>query len=102
MSYYAVIFTSKRNDANQTGYTEMSKKMIECAKIQDGFIGMESARGSDGVGITVSYWDSLESINAWKNNEEHQETQNLGRTKWYDSFTVRICKVEREYGTEKK
>lgn len=102
MNYYAVIFTSKRNEMDQAGYAEMAKKMVECAKLQNGFLGFDSARGSDGVGITVSYWDSLESIKVWKNNEEHQEAQNLGRAKWYDSFTIRICKVEREYGTEKK
>lgn len=84
-----------------TGYTEMAKKMIENVKMQDGFLGVESARGNDGVGITVSYWKSLESINVWKNDKDHKAARNLGRTKWYDSFTVRICKIEREYGLER-
>ena len=74
--------------------------MIEGAKLQNGFIGIDSARGSDGVGITVSYWETLESIKAWKNNEVHLEAQKQGRVKWYEYFTVRICKVEREYGFE--
>ncbi len=101
MSYYAVIFTSKRNETDQAGYSMMATKMIERVKLQNGFLGIESARGIDGVGITISYWESLENINAWKNDEEHKEAQNLGRTKWYDSFTVRICKIEREYGLER-
>jgi hypothetical protein len=28
---------------------------------------------------------------------EHMEAQSLGKDKWYESFKVRICKVERDY-----
>ncbi|MGZ3775753.1 MAG: antibiotic biosynthesis monooxygenase family protein [Pseudobdellovibrionaceae bacterium] len=102
MSYYAVIFSSKRNNLDQTGYQEMSQKMIDLAKGQKGFLGVESARSLDGYGITVSYWDSLENIEFWKQNNEHQYAQKLGREKWYENFTVRICKVEHEYGLKAK
>lgn len=57
---------------------------------------MESAR--EDLGITVSYWESLEAIRNWKQNAEHQEAQRLGHRQWYSSFRVRIAKVEREYG----
>ncbi|WP_420390238.1 antibiotic biosynthesis monooxygenase family protein [Marinobacter sp.] len=60
------------------------------------YLGMESAR--EGLGITVSYWESLEAIRNWKQNAEHQEAQRLGHQQWYSSFRVRIAKVEREYG----
>lgn len=30
-----------------------------------------------------------------------KEALKLGRTKWYDSFTVRICKLEQEYKMER-
>lgn len=97
MSYYAVIFTSKRNETDQADYSDTAEKMITMAKTQKGFLGIESVRSSDGTGITVSYWDSLENIKAWKNNKEHQIAQELGKTKWYESYSVRICKVEHEY-----
>lgn len=93
--YYAVIFTSLRTDGDQ-GYGETADRMLELAKEQPGYLGFESAR--DGLGITVSYWDSLESIRAWKANLEHREAQQKGRSTWYRSFRVRIAKVEREYG----
>lgn len=100
MSYYAVIFTSKRNSADQVAYSEMAQKMVEKAKSQKGFIGVVSVRNNDGTGITVSYWDSIENIKAWKDHGEHKEAQQLGREKWYEHFTVQICKVECEYGSE--
>jgi len=93
--YYAVIFTSHRTEGDN-GYGEMAERMAELAAHQPGYLGMESAR--EGMGITVSYWESLEAIRNWKQNAEHQEAQRLGHRQWYSSFRVRIAKVEREYG----
>ena len=41
---------------------EVGDRMVELATGQPGFLGVESARGPDGIGITVSYWSSLEAI----------------------------------------
>ena len=92
--YYAVIFTSTRTEV-EAGYAEMAIKMVELAKAQPGYIGMESARSE--IGITVSYWESLEAIRNWKVNMEHLEAQEKGKTTWYKNYKVRIAKVEREY-----
>jgi len=93
--YYAVIFTSLRNEGDNK-YISTSKKMFDLAYKQKGFLGVESAR--EYIGITVSYWDSLEAIKDWKANTEHKLAQKSGRDIWYKSFKVRICKVERDYG----
>ncbi|WP_421870214.1 antibiotic biosynthesis monooxygenase family protein [Motiliproteus sp.] len=92
--YYAVIFTSTRTDGDH-GYAEMADRMVELAARQPGFLGMESAR--DGLGITVSYWRDLDAIKAWKADAEHQQAQQAGRDLWYEDFTVRIARVERDY-----
>jgi heme-degrading monooxygenase HmoA len=93
--YYAVIFTSIRTEGDN-GYDEMAARMVDLAKQQSGFLGIESAR--EDLGITVSYWEDIESIGNWKANTEHLEAQNGGRKAWYSSFKVRIAKVERDYG----
>jgi len=92
--YYAVIFTSLRT-AGDKGYGKMAEVMEKLAATQPGFLGIESAR--DGVGITVSYWESLEAIAAWKANATHLVAQQRGRDAWYEEFKVRICRVERDY-----
>lgn len=92
--YYAAIFTSTRT-AGENGYGEMAEAMMRLAAEQPGFLGIESAR--DEIGITVSYWESLEAIAAWKRNSAHQAAQRQGRATWYEAFKVRICRVEREY-----
>ena len=96
--YYAVIFTSLKA-GNDEGYNEMADRMEELAKEQPGYLGHESAR--DGLGITVSYWESLDAIKNWKNNIEHIQAQQKGRSDWYSHFKTRICLVERDYGFEK-
>lgn len=92
--YYAVIFTSTRT-AEAAGYDETSRRMIELAAQQPGFLGLESARGADGLGITVSYWESEEAIAKWRSDAEHRLAQSRGREQWYDTFVTRVAKVER-------
>jgi len=93
--YYAVIFTSLRT-AGDKGYGAMAERMLDLAAEQEGFLGVEGAR--EGLGITVSYWRSLEAIRKWKQNAEHLEAQRLGREGWYSAFKVRVARVERDYG----
>ena len=92
--YYAVIFSSQRTEGNN-GYGEMADKMVELASKQKGFLGVESAR-DDVLGITVSYWDSLESIKKWKENAAHKVAQEKGKSIWYQGFALRVSKVERQ------
>lgn len=95
--YYAVIFTSRRS-AGDHGYDAMATRMVELGASYDGFLGIESVRGADGVGITVSYWRDEASILAWKRDPEHQKAQRGGQEAWYAHYEVRIAKVERAYG----
>ena len=96
--YYAVIFTSVRTEGDN-GYAATANRMVELAKQQDGFLGVESAR--EELGITVSYWRDLDSIKRWKENAEHSAAREKGRSEWYKSFKTRISKVERDYGFER-
>ena len=95
--YYAVIFTSQRTTGD-AGYGETADRMVALASQQPGFLGIESARGEDGVGITVSYWKTLEDIAAWKRHLEHTAVREQGRAQWYAAYELRVAKVERAYG----
>jgi heme-degrading monooxygenase HmoA len=94
--YYAVIFTSQRTP-EEHGYGQMADRMVELASSQPGFLGVESTRGPDGLGITVSYWKDEASIKAWKANAQHQVAQATGKKVWYSDYMLRVAKVERAY-----
>lgn len=96
--YYAVVFSSVRTGADEAGYGEAAVRMVELAREQPGFLGVESARGADGFGITVSYWESEDAIRAWRRHAEHAATRERGRAQWYRHFELRIARVERAYG----
>ncbi|WP_026852570.1 antibiotic biosynthesis monooxygenase family protein [Geothrix fermentans] len=95
--YVAVIFSSQRTEGDQ-GYAAMAGRMVELARAQPGFLGVESARDAEGFGITVSYWKDEASVAAWKAHAEHAVAQRLGRDRWYGAFRLRVCRVERESG----
>ena len=92
--YYAVIFSSVRTE-DGNGYAETADHLVELAKDQDGYPGIESARNE--LGITVSYWRDLESIRKWKANADHKMAQAKGRSDWYKAYKTRIALVERDY-----
>ena len=94
--YYAVIFTSTRTSGDH-GYDEMAQRMVELGSSYDGFLGIETARGADGFGLSVSYWRDEACIQAWKRDAVHQKAQQAGQQDWYAHYEVRIAKVERAY-----
>ena len=93
-----MIFSTIRTNVDD-GYTETAIRMEVLAKQQAGYLGIESARSE--IGITVSYWKSLDAIMKWRNNVEHTIAREKGKALWYTQYQLRICKVERDYGYEK-
>ena len=98
--YFAVIFSSKRTGGDK-GYDRVAQRMEELAAQQPGYLGIESVRGADDSGITVSYWSSEDAIAQWKANMEHKGAQEAGRRAWYADYTIRIARVERAYGMDR-
>jgi heme-degrading monooxygenase HmoA len=96
--YYAVVFTALRTPGDN-GYGETDERLMKLASDQPGFLGVDSARGANGLGITVSYWRDEASIAAWREHAEHTLARARGREQWYASFSLHVAKVERAYGS---
>lgn len=98
MPEFAVIFKSKRALPIPDEYGEVSNRLLELAREYKGFLRIESVADANGNGISVSYWDSLDAIRAWKENSVHLMAQSRGKSEWYQDYTVEICEVIRSYG----
>jgi heme-degrading monooxygenase HmoA len=96
--YYAVIFSSQRNGDDDAGYGGSAQRMVELAQQRPGYLGVESARGADGFGITVSCRETEDAILAWRRHLEHAAIRERGRSDWYEGYELRVAKVERGYG----
>ena len=93
----AVIFTAQRNGRDEAGYCAAAAAMETLAAAQPGYRGIVSARGSDGFGITVSYWTDDDAAKAWRDQPDHARTREAGRLRWYDTYTVVVAQVGRDY-----
>ncbi|EMG48901.1 yqjZ Uncharacterized protein YqjZ [Candida maltosa Xu316] len=103
--YYMVSFTSRLSEnateEEQQEYKKLSQLMVDLAQQQPGFLGFESARDGTGLGITISYWTDKSNIKDWKRQIDHRTAQSLGKSKFYQSYRVRIAHVESDYSFEK-
>ncbi len=93
----AVIFIAKRNGRDEVGYAAAADQMEQLAREQDGYLGHESARSADGLGITVSYWRAEADAKAWRDHPDHTAVREQGRGLWYDFYSLQVCTVERSY-----
>ena len=88
---YAVIFRAKIKELDAQ-YLKMAERMRTLAINEYGCIEFTACtEGNDE--IAISYWPSLEHIKAWHQNPEHKIAQELGKTKWYDSYQVQVTEV---------
>ncbi len=94
----AVIFVSARTGEDEPGYAAAADSMERLAAAQPGYAGVESARGPDGIGITVSYWADAASAAAWRDHPEHARIRDLGRARWYSWYELQVVEVVRDYG----
>ena len=91
--YFAAIFTTQRSQSGNDVYEIMASRMVALAQQQQGFLGLESVRGDDGIGITVSYWTDREAIQNWEQQAEHVSFQAMGRQEFYHWYRIRIAEV---------
>ncbi|NOX43196.1 MAG: antibiotic biosynthesis monooxygenase [Gammaproteobacteria bacterium] len=92
---YAVIFTAKV-DGQDEEYSRVAKHLKKLALEKYGCLEFVSVT-EGGNEIAISYWENEEQIKVWKNDSEHILAQDLGRTKWYESYKVQVVEVIREY-----
>jgi heme-degrading monooxygenase HmoA len=93
----AVIFLSGRTTADAAGYAQAAQAMERAAALRDGYLGIDSARGADGVGITISWWRDEAAALAWRDDPDHARIRETGRALWYDWYRVVVATVDRAY-----
>ena len=93
----AIIFISLRTEDDDPGYGAAAEKMMARAATMPGYLGLDSARAVDGLGITISYWTDEASALAWRADAEHSVIRDMGRERWYTHYRTIVTTVERAY-----
>ncbi len=92
---YAVIFTAETKNLDKT-YFETAKRMRDLAINKYGCIKFTSVVEGNKE-ISISYWNNKKQIKEWKQNKEHQNAQELGKNKWYYTYSVQVVEIIQEY-----
>lgn len=97
-----MIFIARRTGGDEAGYADAAAAMDSLAARQTGYVGMDSVRGADGLGITVSYWASDADAKAWRDHPDHAAIRDAGRDRWYAHYSLHVAEVTRSYDWTKR
>jgi heme-degrading monooxygenase HmoA len=95
---YAVIFKARINRLDDE-YQVTAEKMRALAIKEYACRDFVSVTESD-YEISISYWDSLDDIQAWRENPDHLKAQSLGASRWYRSIEIEVVELIRNYQRE--
>lgn len=94
--YWVVVFTTVRTPTDPEGYAAASAEMWQLVREQPGYLAMDSVYGAGGKGIIVAYFTTEEAMREWGANAKHRAVQKMGREKWFETYRIRIGKIERD------
>ena len=92
---FVVIFRA-RVRAFDAEYATVASRMRALALEEFGCIEFHAVTEGPNE-VALSYWPSQEAIRAWKAHPEHALAQKAGRERWYESYTVQVAEITREY-----
>ncbi len=91
---YAVIFASTKHNINDE-YLSTDAELMTLAQNEPGFLGYESL-ANDNKSIFISYWESREAVDAWRNNLKHLSAKK-DVALWYSRYLSQICVIENSH-----
>ena len=92
---WVVIFRAQAQ-ALDAEYSQTAAQLRELALTQFGCLDF-CAVTEGAQEIALSYWPDEASIRAWKQHADHLMAQQLGRERWYASYSVEIAEIRRAY-----
>lgn len=94
---FIVIFRATCRTLNDE-YSKTAARLRELALNEFGCLEFHSV--TEGCNeVALSYWENEESIRAWKSHPEHVAAQSVGKDAWYESYSVQIASITREYSS---
>jgi heme-degrading monooxygenase HmoA len=92
---YLVVFRSRLREGVEAAYLTRAEEVYRIAITMPGLRYANDYAAEDGERVSVIEFDTLEHLTAWRDHPEHLKAQEEGRSRWYASYSIQICKVER-------
>ena len=61
-----------------------------------GYVSYKDFSSSDGESVSIVEFESLETLNEWRNHPEHRAVQERGRQDFFDRYVVQVCTLVRQ------
>lgn len=93
----AMFKAEKRAGVDVAEYGKTAERMMELVKQIPGFVSFKGCTADDGESFAMATFETEEALEAWHNHLEHRAAQRRGYDEFYESLSVKICKVIRDY-----
>ena len=92
-----VVFRSRLRPGVEQEVERVGARMYELATRMPGFVSYRDYQAADGEAVTVVEFESTETLKAWREHPEHKAAQAAGRERFFESYRIQVCRVERDY-----
>ena len=93
-----VIFHSRLKPGVEREIEPLGARLYELATRMPGYVSYREYQAADGASVAIVEFESAEALQAWREHPEHRAAQALGRQRFFSSYRIQVCTVEREYG----
>lgn len=90
-----VVFRSRVRDGIQDQYGAHAAELMDIARQMPGFISAKDYIADDGEQVSIHEWASAGELAAWREHPRHRELQALGRSSYYESYTLYVAESPR-------
>jgi len=84
------VFRSRLDDAHAKEYAELAPRIAALAGTMPGLVDVKSFQADDGERVTIVTFADEESHRAWRDHPEHRRAQELGRSRYYSTWSTQV------------
>ena len=96
------IFRSRLRPEHQEEYAQWATRIHEIAVRMPGFISIKMFTAEDDERVSIVEFESEETMQAWREQADHRQAQELGRELFYSQYHIQVCRIVRDYSFPKK
>lgn len=96
----AVIFELEPRADQAPRYFELANALKGSLTNVEGFISIERFESLTQPGryLSLSFWESEQAVQNWRNQQAHRMAQQEGRSQIFSDYRLRVACVIRDYG----
>lgn len=90
------VFRSRLRPEHAEEFQALADEMMTLARSMPGFRSYEVFVSDDGERASLVEFETAETLRAWREHPRHSAAQQLGRERFYESYSLQVCEPMRE------